>query len=533
MPKLLRPDLYQSVYEAAHAFLQTEDDLVAQCRVAMETGDPLYRYVGYRNFLGQKEQAGRTVWLDLGKDLANRWTGSDLDEGGRQGLYLSAERPSEKNTEFPELTHYQDPEVPPEQQVAYFEYEKGAEPDWVTAKVSELRTMFLFTLDLSSSSKELKGLDLTYPKSEPLLEKILGTARKANPQAFHADDTVEKLYMHPDDASFTRAVGNAALESGSEFFRATSVRDGSSVNVVLSAEPGHPIAVLKPEGRATFFVKSGKSTGVVTIDDMVYNNEFDVDGPGGIPKDIVSADLEPFRERAERMGARLDWSLAEKSVDHAVSTEVRRALKGDPALYTMPAADAVRSVLEAGLSGRMIDALGPYALAATATDQEYPDLAQALGAEGVDTLMRTYAVEPKITQGGYIEAAVRAELLKERTHYFTQKSADIQKEIANAQKETQKTAEELEAQQSELQKTEDKLSRNPDDADLKKAKERLQKEVDELKNRQEEQEKEDGRKEEEKNDADRESTDNGKDLKDAEHRRGEEGKKFFTKGGGA
>jgi len=168
--------------------------------------------------------------------------------------------------------------------VSYYEYAPGKNPTKSTVNVTSLRSMFLFT-----SKENVMVLDLSLSGSgRGLLNQILNDAKeylqKAEPENKTLENkTLEDLYKDPNDASFDRAIGNALFEPsmfGINAIQTTSVRDGVSNNIVLKGVQGKPIDILKPEGRATFFVDSnGKAVkGVYTIADLQYNAQFEETG---------------------------------------------------------------------------------------------------------------------------------------------------------------------------------------------------------------------------------------------------------------
>jgi hypothetical protein len=246
-------------------------------------GSPLYRYTSYRNG-PQTANSCLTIWNPLANDLGNRWTGNGVKvSAGSQGLYFSDEY-FDKEKPFPELEHYMNSTDPNTAgTVSYYEYAPGKNPTKSTVNVESLRSMFLFT-----SKENLMVLDLSLSGGKDLLNKILNDAKellqKAEPENKTLENkTLEDLYKDPNDASFDRAIGNALFEPsmfGINAIQTTSVRDGVSNNIVLKGVQGKPIDILKPEGRATFFVDSnGKAAkGVYTIADLQYNAQFEETG---------------------------------------------------------------------------------------------------------------------------------------------------------------------------------------------------------------------------------------------------------------
>ena len=285
MPTVNNDALYNAVYEvAAKRFAQ---DLADYGRT-VNSGDPLYRYVSYRNNMPQAENAGRTIFTSLENDTGNRWTGRGPDGNGRQGLYMSAEFVNE-GYPFPELEHYQQPDGNPDANITYFDYtggELGPVPESVSA--GQLRSMFLFTSD-----QDMQGLDLRLngDNGQPnlLIEEIFNTARERYPDLFQGQ-TLEGLYTHGEDASFCRAIGNACLEKTDvTYFETTSVRDHVSSNIIIRGDgpdpaagrAAAPINDLTPQGRASFFAQGDNvGQGVFTVSDMLYNATFEQPGAG-------------------------------------------------------------------------------------------------------------------------------------------------------------------------------------------------------------------------------------------------------------
>jgi hypothetical protein len=279
MPTISFLKRYNAFYKSAVKVFTSTD--LTRYRLTKRQGSSLYRYVSYRNSMPQAADAGKTLWLSLEDDKSNRWTGwGQTANDSSQGLYFSNEFLAEGQP-FPELDHYQDKAADPDAMIAYFEYSKGIEPKLMTAKASELRSMFLFTMN-----KELSGLDLKLytldeqeqKQNNPLLEKILQKALEEDSMLLEHGESLDSLYTDPKNADFCRAIGNACFNSveGIDCFETSSVRDLKSVNSVLKAAPREPLGFLAPEGRATFFVNESKvGQGVYTISDMVYNATFE------------------------------------------------------------------------------------------------------------------------------------------------------------------------------------------------------------------------------------------------------------------
>ncbi|MEL6750273.1 MAG: hypothetical protein AAFO09_08340, partial [Pseudomonadota bacterium] len=279
MPKVNNKALYNAVYKVA--VRRFGGNLNGYART-VNNGDPLYRYVSYRNNMPQAENAGRTIFTPLEHDTENRWVGRGPDGNGRQGLHMSAEFINEGHP-FPELNHYQNPDANPDANITYLDYsggELGAVPKSVSA--GQLRSIFLFTSD-----QDMHGLDLRLNSDDgnptSLVEEIFNEAAERYPELFEGQ-TLEGLYTHGEDASFCRAIGNACLETTDvTYFETTSVRDGTSSNIIIQGEgpdpavgrAAAPINDLIPQGRASFFAQGDSvGQGVFTVSDMIYNATF-------------------------------------------------------------------------------------------------------------------------------------------------------------------------------------------------------------------------------------------------------------------
>lgn len=274
MPTIQHPKVYCAAREAAAAYFRTPPSDYSAFFTTLWEGDGLYRYVSYRNKLAQMEAAGRTIWTSPEQDTANRWTGFDGVSSGNQGLYLSLPHSGAEQTHFAELEYYQKTEEP-DTRITYFQYTPGEKsPREATAMASELRSLFLFTV-----TRNLKGFDMRlHPEDarESPVRQIFQNAKQENQTLFEKNSTLDDWYLAPDDASFTRAVGNACLEAGFDFFAATSVRDRAEINIVLKGEHTLPHPALAGRGRITFLVEEQKEkTSVYTIEDLIYNNSLE------------------------------------------------------------------------------------------------------------------------------------------------------------------------------------------------------------------------------------------------------------------
>ncbi|RXS80451.1 hypothetical protein EST92_17555 [Streptomyces sp. TM32] len=493
MPKVTNSAIYRATFQAASEILrQQSDDVVGRIR-SMAPNQALYRYVSYRDFAGQQEAGGRTVWTPLSQDLDNRWTGSGPDGGGQQGLYFSQEGEGPGPTAFPELQYYQDMDrpVPAQEEVAYYEYRPSPPgqpplaPEWTKAPASSLRTMFLYTCTPPLGTP-YPGLDLTYQgPQDPLMEAILSRARKIAPEAFTDADTVQSLYMASEDASFTRAIGNAALEVGFRFFQTTSVRDRQSVNVVIRARTREPVTTLSPQGRATFFVRPDdqRRQAVVTIDDMLYNDTFDT-STAIVPARDWRAQLAQAEERVAHLAQEIDWLYTARAVDAEIGTETRKYLHDHSDILDAPVHSAVGEVTAATVDGRVVEVLTNCVFAAAAARPDYVVLRQNLAAEGVRSLLIRSLVAPKVHQlaeRGYRQSVVAEVLLKERQHHFEETALQLQRAAAAARQMSGGTAAERNAREAELTKVRDQQGRlKPDDPAFKKESERLRQDAEHL-----------------------------------------------------
>jgi hypothetical protein len=281
MPTILRKEVYEETFKVAKEVFARPDAL-KQFSMTKKQGSLLYRYLSYRNkgLLSQKEDAARKIWKGIESDTLNRWTGAGSDGKGFQGLYLSGEVVNEHKP-FPELEHYQeDAKKEEKKKFEYFRYTNSGsdEGEKFIAPVSGLRSMFLFY-----TSKDLNGIDFSLKiegKYHPLLTEIVERVKKIDPPVFGLgteESLSSELYVSSDDASFTRAIGNALFEVDKtvDFFQATSVRDLMSHNIILRAEDGKPIDYLEALVRATLLVDDKDQCGVqvYTADDYDYTND--------------------------------------------------------------------------------------------------------------------------------------------------------------------------------------------------------------------------------------------------------------------
>lgn len=275
MPQIKDEKMYMEVYNSAKEVFRTSAN-ISELKVERKAGTPLYRYVGYRNAMPQEAVNVKKIWSNLDKDIDNRWTGRGANGNGSQGLYMSGEF-LEKNSPFPELEYYQQKELPvAAQKIVVAFYEKDKKEDYIEVDAKSLKSMFLFT-----QTKNLIGLNLSLKvdgEYNPLLVQIFSRAKALNKDMFNDKINLEKLYTSDADASFCRAVGNAAFEvfSSIDFIQVTSARDNESVNIILRGNSSSDFDYLKAEGRTSFFVKEVIFGAGYTVDDLKYNGTLEV-----------------------------------------------------------------------------------------------------------------------------------------------------------------------------------------------------------------------------------------------------------------
>jgi hypothetical protein len=326
MPRIQKESVQKFIAFFQSASKVFKMPIVEQFRIGKSLGSVLYRYVDYRNSMPQAENGGRTLWRNIDEDIENRWTGKGQEAAdSNQGLYFSNEFLDQQQP-FPELDHYMNKGADLDSLIAYFKYERGAKPQFVTARAGQLKSMFLFEL-----KRDIRGLDLKLQtqsgQNNPLLEEILRQAKNDFAGVVPPTDDLKSLYIS-DDAAFCQAVGNACLTTLGEvdFFETTSVRDLKSVNSVLRATPRVPIDYLEPRGRATFLLNGDRvGEGVFTIADMIYNSTFEE--LNGTPSDL------PTKQEFRDMLVKVSQSFATEVV-----SKYTQLLEGSPA------SDAVEQV---------------------------------------------------------------------------------------------------------------------------------------------------------------------------------------------
>lgn len=492
MPRIIYPKIYSATFDASNAIMrdQVGRQWLNQFRLKLDTGFPLYRYVGYRDFRGQQERASRTIWGNLNDDLSNRWSGmgSDVSLSAR-ALYMSADGPDPaKDTRFPELDYYQDSTLPPTQEVSYFKYETNKEPVWQKVQAGSLRSMFLFF-----TNRGLNGLNLQYSVAKTLFDQILVEARKRDPAAFPKDATAKSLLMASDDASFSRAIGNVVLlQPDIDFFHATSVRDGESINVIVKGKSGETLAMLDPAGRATVMVndEGRKGIGVYTIDDLIYNRDLERDTGGIIaPKKDLVGELQQFEKRVSKMDSGFSWNFAGDAIESTVAGEVKHELSLQENPYDTRVDQLVTSLNIEALRGRVKAQLENFVTAsAHAATRDYHALLQSVGQEGLNSLLNSKVVDPRyskiITANGtdpsYLTTIIEKTVLESKAHYLNQEASNIQSKLASATQISQKTSAELDSRRHDLQQVESELAKQPNDQPLKDQRKQIEKWIAEI-----------------------------------------------------
>jgi hypothetical protein len=541
MPKLVFPKVYDVTNFVAKRKFQEQKLLLDKYAFKLEIGSPMYRFVNYRNLKPQFENGGRTIWTPLNNDIWNRWTGRGTDVNGKatgtQGLYLSLDADGPVDTKFPEVAQYQDASVPPDQTVHYFEYKSGQKPEWKSTKASELRSMFLFTL-----SKPLLGVDFTFiDQPDHILKQIFEEAKKEQPDAFAKDVTLKDLYFASEDASFNRAIGNALFETtiyGA--FKATSVRDFKSLNLIVTGKQGVALDFLQPQGRATFLIDGlTKGTiGVVTVDDMIYNNSFEPQDPNLPPNNVNQDDLRTYADFAESINNDLDWDYVGKELDSRIHQEVTHALASMDQPFEQDIDSLVKQIGTDEFMDTMKTKLEDDVALSASTDDRYSSAAAEIGTEGMSSLLSSLVADPKYKQltelshtgETYFTAALRSAILEKKGHWLAQESSSIQAKLTTANTRVTETSTEISSKQRELQQIQEALKEKPQDPDLLNQQTKLSGEIAELVKEQQQAEQDQVAAEQEKRDNDRDSNDTSNDRTEAEKELQERRRRDFARG---
>lgn len=477
MPKLGFPKIYDVTNFVAKRKFLDQKFLLDKYAFKLDTGSAMYRFVNYRDLKPQFENGGRTIWTKLVDDKLNRWTGRGTDVNnqptGTQGLYLSLDADGPVDTKFPEVAQYQDDSVPPTQNVNYFEYKSGQKPEWKNTKASELRSMFLFTLN-----KPLFGVDFTFDdRPDSILMQIFEDAKKEDPEAFEKGVTLKDLYFASEDASFNRAIGNALFENtiyGA--FKATSVRDFKSLNLIVTGKQGIALDFLQPQGRATFLIDgvTKKSIGVVTIDDMIYNKTFEPSDPNLPPNDVIQNDLRTYADFADNINANLDWDYVAKEIDSRINQEVANALQSIDQPFLQDIYSLVKQIATDDFLDTMKTKLEHDVALSASTDSRYFATVKEIGVEGMNSLLSSLVADPKYKQLSelsttgetYFTAVLKSTILEKKSHWLAQEGSNIQTRLTEADTRVTETSGELSKKQSELKRIEEELQSKPEDPDL-------------------------------------------------------------------
>jgi hypothetical protein len=536
MPIIGRMAAYRALHEAAQKEFSVNQKAWKGLITKFPERTPLYRFGAYRNYQPQEDKASRTIWLDLKSDLNNRWTGCGADGTGFQGLYLSLDGAGKEDTKFPELDHYQPKNAPINQMVSFFRYEKDKEPYWTTVEGRALRSMYLF-----HTVEELIAMDLRLStRTTPLFDAILQRAKRINPSAFTTEDTVHTFYMEGEDASFNRALGNAVLEAFDvNIILTTSVRDANSTNVILRGERGKVAEVLTVDGRGTFYLNGSEAQGVVTIDDMLFNDKFEQKNSVLAPKSALSADLDPVREQAKEIGQAIDWKVFETPLDRFIGYSVRAQLSKMEDPFAKKTNDVA-----AELAGKpdfvtaVSEQIKQYANGSAQNYKNYPELYQKIGLEGVASLILEPVVQPKVdlvtrsdgpTGPSYFELSVRTAVASEKNHQLAQRQGQIQEELTAKTLQKGQTSQELSNKQQELSQINQRLKDTPNDPSLPTQKSQLESEIKSIVAQEQREEAERATLANQKGDVDHQKTDSDKDKVDADAERRRRAADIFGK----
>ncbi|NTU73694.1 hypothetical protein HGB07_06040 [Candidatus Roizmanbacteria bacterium] len=497
MPTVQRPGVYTAIFNAARTIFARPGALDPYF-ITRSEGEPLYRYVEYYNTQPQMEAAVRTIFTPLAGDTNNRWTGSDGAGHGSQGLYLSGEFIIEGQP-FPELEYYQNIQpLSPPQDIDFFRYEAGHNPIWQSNPSRQLRTMFLF-----NQTRGLSGINFSLPMDvadHPLLTEILEQAQHDNPEAFQAGDTLRNLYMSPDDASFTRAIGNAIFDNGSvEFFQTTSVRDAASSNIILRPTQhtagGQPqVDDLQAQGRTTFLLDdNGHTTGCYTIDDLIYNSRFEQAALGNIPpREVFANFITPYETTIQSIVTdNVDWDDTIERIDHFIDTNISQKLEemGNPFVTDQGIDDLIDNLVASDLSISIFRELSTSVLSSLAQSPVLLDLICNIGVGGVHSIVDALIVVPRYERlvnpllhqpSSYLEAVVRRTVLERKKHWFNENQARIQQALAEVDTAATATREELDRKQTELTIIEQQLQQNPKSSDIQEQKRQIEEDIQKL-----------------------------------------------------
>jgi len=279
MPSLQSDKVYEAAFKATYDLLSggSAEMLDPAITLKFPVGTAVYRYSS-KTISDGGEANGRKVWRRLAIDVDNRWSGIDPKGGGVTGLYMALENSGALTTEFSELVHYQEGEVAKEgEHPSLVEIQKydTAEKKRVLSSVNNLFFMWLFF-----TTKPMVGLNLCIPHGDnvsPFMKRIF--MKVAGDPALKGMSP-EQWYLHENDASFCRGVGNAALSDlRYDFIRVTSARsaDLSTKNIIIPWVGGpstEPYPHVKCAGRSSFFLNAdGTHDAGTTEADKAYNQD--------------------------------------------------------------------------------------------------------------------------------------------------------------------------------------------------------------------------------------------------------------------
>lgn len=493
MPTIENPKLYNAIKKSAQYVFNTIN--IENNLTNIIAGTALYRYTGYRNYTPQQEKAGRTIWQTLENDTHNRWTGAGTAQGeGHQGLYLSLEYLGSNDTSFAELEHYQDHNAPKAQTINYFVYssdnnKKNSEDlPWESAPASELRSMFLFT-----SAHETSGLNLEFnedsTKDGGILNLIYKQAKEEHPEII-GNKTLQELYYDSNDASFTRAVGNAAFETGEiEFLKVSSVRDksGQGINIVMAGKSKEPLDILIPQGRATFYIDPNNKTtsSVYTMADLQYNYAYEKENFKALaPASELDAAFTFWRDKAKAMSNSVNWSFAEYTIKSKIDQVVSEQLSLIDNHFQLSLSD-LESRVYVPAQHAFQDTLENFVKQSATLSNDYQDVISTIGEQPLDNLLNEEIIYPRYQQAtsdssnnSYLRTTINTILSDKKLHYLSQNATELQKKDLDLQKALQTSEKAIAQKTDQLDKIDEELSSKPQDTNLKEQKAQLRKDID-------------------------------------------------------
>ena len=286
MPTLGDQELYNATYEAALKVLASPACQRGEYAKKFQMNTPMYHYASGHRDTAVDEKAVRSTYAGPAADTANRWTGSPgvavPGREGKVGVYMALEEAGGLDTIFSELMHYI---VDGKKTGAteYYTYLKNENPALVRAEVSAIHYQFLY-----STNWGLTSLNISRPPAHDAMTRAMVDA-DPTPKTFvgcvyrellkiplYSKLSLYNLYNHPTDASFCRALGNAALSDARYPAITVSSTRGKGTTVVIASAfsaTGVPCDALRATGRSTFFIHEREPGGQVTINDMLYNDK--------------------------------------------------------------------------------------------------------------------------------------------------------------------------------------------------------------------------------------------------------------------